>query len=85
MSCTLKTLLVTVSRRINVAAEKAKLFHETQAGFRLKEEAVTQAACMVDVIQRRRLAGRKTYVVFVDLRKAFQTFNLTKLRRSTRD
>jgi len=73
MSCVLKILLVIVSRRINVAGEDAELFHETQAGFRRKEEAVTQAACMVDVVQRRRLAGKTTYIVFVDLRKAYDT------------
>ena len=85
MSCTLKALLVLVSRRINRAAEGANRFHETQAGFRNLEEAITQAACVVEVLQRRRIAKWRTFAVFIDLRKAYDTVPhealFAKLRR----
>ena len=34
---------------------------------------MTQVACVVEIIQRRRLVGEPTYVVFVDLKKAYDT------------
>lgn len=73
MSCTLKILLVIVSDRINRAAERSQRFHDTQAGFRSLEEAITQAACVVEILQRRRIAGLRTYAIFVDLKKAYDT------------
>lgn len=85
MSCTLKVLLVILSIRLNVAGEEANLFHETQAGFRSKEEAITQAACVIEALQRRRIAGWDTYAIFIDLRKAYDTVPhqalFAKLRR----
>jgi Reverse transcriptase (RNA-dependent DNA polymerase) len=62
-----------LSTRIQVAAEANNLFSRAQAGFRTREECVTQVACVMDIIQRRKIVGKKTYVVFVDLRKAYDT------------
>ena len=73
MSCTLKVLMVALSQRINSALEERQLFHPSQAGFRKLEEAVTQAACVLEILQRRKIAGDTTYAVFVDLQKAYDT------------
>ena len=73
MPTIVKTLCVILSTRINVHAEEAGLFSRAQAGFRTHEECVTQAACMIEIIQRRRIVQEPTYVVFVDLKKAYDT------------
>lgn len=71
MSTTLKVITVILALRISRVGEERNLFAYTQAGFRKLEEAVTQAACVIDVLQRRRLAGQESYVTFVDFKKAY--------------
>ncbi|KAH9271714.1 hypothetical protein BASA83_006083 [Batrachochytrium salamandrivorans] len=44
-----------------------------QAGFRKREECVGQVVSLVDIIQRRQNAGLNTHVLFIDIRKAFDT------------
>ncbi len=77
MSTTLKVVAVMLSDRINRAGELRGLFAQNQAGFRTREEAVTQAACVVDVLRRRQIMGMEsgdyTYAVFIDLQKAYDT------------
>lgn len=73
MPTTLKTMAVILAARISRAGEDRNLFSVTQAGFRKLEECVTQAACVVDILQRRRIAGETTYATFVDLKKAYDT------------
>ena len=71
MSTCLKIACVILSRRINEAAEAARRFSPSQAGFRRLEECITHAACLVEAIQRRRLAGLPTFGLFIDLKKAY--------------
>ena len=71
MPTALKILCVIISDRLNVAAEAAGRFSPAQAGFRRKEEAITQAGCFIEIIQRRRLSSLGSYAVFVDLKKAY--------------
>lgn len=73
MPTILKVMCVILNARINKSAEERGLFSRSQAGFRTREECVTQVACVVETIQRRRICGRPTYVVFVDLKKAYDT------------
>ncbi|KAH9263071.1 hypothetical protein BASA83_013600 [Batrachochytrium salamandrivorans] len=42
-------------------------------GFRKREECVGQVVSLVDIIQRRQNAGINTHVLFIDIRKAFDT------------
>ncbi|KAH9266232.1 hypothetical protein BASA83_010709 [Batrachochytrium salamandrivorans] len=44
-----------------------------RAGFRKREECVGQVVSLVDIIQRRQNAGINTHVLFIDIRKAFDT------------
>ncbi|KAH9273740.1 hypothetical protein BASA83_003732 [Batrachochytrium salamandrivorans] len=44
-----------------------------KAGFRKREECVGQVVSLVDIIQRRQNAGLNTHVLFIDIRKAFDT------------
>lgn len=71
MSTSLKVITVILAARISSIGEERNLFSYTQAGFRKLEEAVTQAACVIDILQRRRLAQEDSYVTFVDFQKAY--------------
>jgi hypothetical protein len=73
MSTTLKVITVILSQRINKEFEEHNLFVTAQAGFRKLEEAITQAACVVDVLTRRRARKLTTYATFIDLKKAYDT------------
>jgi RNase P protein component len=73
MSTTLKVITVILADRISTAGETFNLFSPTQAGFRRKEECITQAACVIDILQRRRITGEDSYATFVDLKKAYDT------------
>ena len=73
MSTTLKVITVMLSERINREFERNDLFCTAQAGFRKLEEAITQAACVVDILTRRRVKDETTYATFIDLKKAYDT------------
>jgi hypothetical protein len=71
MSTALKIICVILSDRINTAAEAEHRFSPSQAGFRRLEECVTQAACLVEALKRRRIAGLESFGLFIDLKKAY--------------
>ncbi|KAH9276160.1 hypothetical protein BASA83_001434 [Batrachochytrium salamandrivorans] len=59
--------------RIERFVETNNLLSYEQAGFRKREEYVGQVVSLVDIIQRRQNAGINTHVLFIDIRKAFDT------------
>ncbi|KAH6575230.1 hypothetical protein BASA50_008070 [Batrachochytrium salamandrivorans] len=59
--------------RIGRFVETNNLLSYKQAGFRKREECVGQVVSLVDIIQRRQNAGLNTHVLFIDIRKAFNT------------
>ncbi|KAH6578159.1 hypothetical protein BASA60_003755 [Batrachochytrium salamandrivorans] len=59
--------------RIERFVETNNLLSYKQAGFRKREECVGQVVSLVDIIQRRQNAGLNTHVLFIDIRKAFDT------------
>lgn len=71
MATILKVLTIIISDRLNSAMENLGLFSITQAGFHRKEECVTQAACVIEILQRRKLLGERTLAIFVDFKKAY--------------
>ncbi|CAN0507827.1 unnamed protein product, partial [Ectocarpus sp. 12 AP-2014] len=73
MSTVLKVLVMIVSARLNAGFEENHLFSCAQAGFRRREECVTQAACLLEIAQRRKFKRKPTYLMFVDLKKAYDT------------
>jgi hypothetical protein len=44
-----------------------------QAGFRRLKECVAQATTLVEALQRRKNAGKRTWVCFIDFTKAYDT------------
>lgn len=73
MPTVLKLLTVMIGKRIMAAGEHGNLFSRAQAGFRSKEECVLQAACLIEIAQRRRMANKSTFLTFVDIKKAYDT------------
>ncbi|CAN0437199.1 unnamed protein product, partial [Laminaria digitata] len=73
MSTVLKILMGIISDRLNEAFEEEDLFTPAQAGFRRIEECVTQTGCLLEVARRREIEREETYLLFVDLKKAYDT------------
>ncbi|KAH9245041.1 hypothetical protein BASA81_017497 [Batrachochytrium salamandrivorans] len=69
----LKLVCKVLQMRIERFVETNNLLSYEQAGFRKREECVGQVVSLVDIIQRRQNAGLNTYVLFIDIRKAFDT------------
>ena len=49
--------------------KKHQIFLPSQAGFCRREEAVTQAACVLEILKQWKIAGDATFALFVDLKK----------------
>ena len=73
MPVALKLLVSIVTSRISAALEGSGRLNKAQAGFRPLEECVAQAAALLEVLQRRRQAGKPTYLAFIDFKKAYDT------------
>ncbi|KAH9273762.1 hypothetical protein BASA83_003755 [Batrachochytrium salamandrivorans] len=69
----LKLVCKVLQMRIERFVETNNLLSYEQAGFRKREECVGQVVSLVDIIQRRQNAELNTYVLFIDIRKAFDT------------
>ncbi|KAH6588424.1 hypothetical protein BASA50_010739 [Batrachochytrium salamandrivorans] len=69
----LKLVCKVLQMRIEQFVETNNLLSYKQTGFRKREECVGQVVSLVDIIQRRQNAGLNTHVLFIDIRKAFDT------------
>ncbi|KAH9275374.1 hypothetical protein BASA83_002147 [Batrachochytrium salamandrivorans] len=69
----LKLVCKVLQMRIERFVETNNLLSYEQAGFRKREECVGQVVSLVDIIQRRQNAGLNTHVLFIDIRKTFDT------------
>ena len=67
----MKIFTVILAMRISTLAELNNLFISEQGGFRAGEEAVAQFIALAEIARRRRLNSLKTWVVFIDFKKAF--------------
>ncbi|KAH6573071.1 hypothetical protein BASA60_006239 [Batrachochytrium salamandrivorans] len=73
ISVGLKLVCKVLQMRIERSVEINNLLSYKQAGHRKREECVGQVVSLVDIIQRRQNAGLNTHVLFIDIRKAFDT------------
>ncbi|KAH6593499.1 hypothetical protein BASA50_007309 [Batrachochytrium salamandrivorans] len=69
----LKLVCKVLQMRIERFVETNNLLSYEQAGFRKREECVGQVVSLANIIQRRQNAGLNTHVLFIDIRKAFDT------------
>ncbi|KAH9266659.1 hypothetical protein BASA83_010466 [Batrachochytrium salamandrivorans] len=79
-----RALLRVLQMRIERFVEANNLLSYKQAEFRKREECVGQVVSLVDIIQRRQNAGLNTHVLFIDIRKAFDTVPLVHCYGSCR-
>ena len=68
-----KLLLIMITTRIEQCLEAKGLLAREQAGFRAAEECAGQVAALVETVQRRSIEGRPTFLLFIDLTKAYDT------------
>ena len=73
ISVILKVVSNVVIRRVRTQLETRNLLIKEQAGFRDRLEGMAQVAALFECLQRRLIKGLKTWVCFVDIRKAYDT------------
>lgn len=82
----LKLLCLVIYFRVYEGLEASNFFISEQAGFRTKSEAVAQVAALLEILQRRSVANFRSFVLFVDFKKAYDMVPhsalLFKLRRA---
>ena len=71
MPMELKVMTIMMTERVMRVLEAKGLLAREQAGFRWDEECPAQAVALLEAIQRRREQQMKTYLLFVDLTKAY--------------
>ena len=68
----MKIVTSMMANRISGVLEKNNMIVKEQGGFRRREEAIAQFIALAEIVRRRRIKGnKKTYIVFIDLMKAF--------------
>ncbi|OMJ15327.1 Transposon TX1 uncharacterized [Smittium culicis] len=66
-----KILAKIVAQKLNELDSKYNLLVKEQAGFRSREECVSQATVLYEVVRRRKIKGIPTWIGFIDFAKAY--------------
>jgi exonuclease III len=69
----IKVVTAVVTRRVSNALERAGHISDCQAGFRRDEEAMAHAVALHEMVGRRLIRGKTTFLAFIDVKKAFDT------------
>lgn len=69
----LKIVTKVLIRRVHQGLEARSWFVAAQAGFRRLEEANAHTCALYEIASRRHLSNKRTYVAFLDIRKAYDT------------
>jgi hypothetical protein len=77
----LKVLTLVITKRIRVALESRNWFIPQQAGFRVREECAGHVCALYEMLSRRSISGKRTYIAFVDITKAYDTVPIEALFR----
>lgn len=67
----LKVLTKVLADRLQTVCTGLKLLRREQVGFIKNEEGISQAACLLECCQRRKIRGNDTILCFLDLKKAY--------------
>lgn len=73
LSCTSKLFEAVLNRRLAEFLETGKLLLPEQGGFRATRECPEHVTTLYETVRRRKVAGQKTYLGFIDFAKAFDT------------
>ncbi|OIR56586.1 MAG: uncharacterized protein A8A55_2666 [Amphiamblys sp. WSBS2006] len=68
-----KVMMRILAKRLSAFLKKNDMLSQEQAGFREREEAVIQAAALLETCTRRLGRGMDTHLVFLDFKKAYDT------------
>jgi Reverse transcriptase (RNA-dependent DNA polymerase) len=74
-----KVFMATINQRLTTTAHAMNLHAPTQAGFRTHHTTVEQALILQTLIQHSLKTNRKLGLVFIDLRRAYDSINREKL------
>ena len=67
----LKILCSVVAKRLSTHSEELSLLRKEQAGFRTKEECITQILTLMEILQYNMRGNKHTYLCFIDFKKAY--------------
>ena len=73
MDCGLKLMCIIVAKRLAKVFDVGEILIREQAGFRRKEETMSQVCALVEIAKRRLNRGMNSFVAFIDLKKAYDT------------
>ena len=73
MPCALKIINGIFAERLMSSIVEYRLMDYAQAGFVNREEAVAQAAALIEIVQRRQAKSQDTWLCFIDLAKAYDS------------
>ena len=73
VNCVAKLLAAVVQARLEKVVCDLGLLTEEQAGFRPGQEGAHHVVALHEVLRRRQLAGKRTYVCFIDFKQAFDS------------
>jgi exonuclease III len=71
MQTALKILCTMVATNLSMVVESERVLHREQAGFRRREECLSQVISLWEVLNRRRQFGKLTIATFIDYKAAF--------------
>lgn len=77
----LKILTKVITTRLGKVLDRNKWFIDEQAGFRPREECAGHVCALYEILKRRSLMGKRSYVAFVDIKKAYDTVPIEALLR----
>ena len=70
-----------VTARLTSELESSGYFIKEQSGFRWKEECAGHVCALYEILRRREIEGKNSYVAFIDIRKAYDTVPIEALLR----
>ena len=73
INAVVKVVAKIIADRLAAGLSEAKSLAKEQGGFRIGEESVAQATALYEAVLRRKRQGKRTYVCFVDFKKAYDT------------
>ena len=76
-----KLVTIVISTRISEALEDRGWFIPQQAGFRTREECLGHVCALYEILTRREIQGKRTYVAFIDFEKAYDTVPIEGMLR----
>lgn len=77
----IKLLTIVVTSRLGGFLEERQWLAREQAGFRPTEECVGHICCLYEILIRRSIMRKRTFVAFIDIKKAYDTVPIEALLR----